>query len=113
MGTKAVSRKGRKASKLKEVPSIDDVPEFATDGEAAEFWDTHAPGPSFFDDVEELDETRLPRPEPTPVRLTVDEEVADRLKRLASQRGISYQELARQFIEERLEQEEERARRAG
>lgn len=48
--------------KLIEINAIDEIPEFASDEEAAEYWDTHAPGPHFFDNVEISDDPHLPPP---------------------------------------------------
>ena len=107
MGTKTVSKK---AAALDEVASPADVPAFATDDEAAAYWETHAPGPQFFDSAVVLKEDGLPPPRPrtSPVSIRFDADAMARLKALAKKKHKGYQTLLKEFVLERLYEEEKR-----
>ena len=113
MGSKTLSpnRKAVKAgSELTEVHSLAEVPDFASDEEFAEFWDTHAPTEEF------LKEAELPLPEwaplpprsANPLSVRFDRDTLTRLKALARKKHIGYQTLLKQFVIERLYEEERR-----
>lgn len=118
MGSKAIStpRKAREEmsqERLVEVERRADVPQFASDAEAAAYWDTHGPSERF------LDEAILgPGKEPSwllparghakPVAVRFDEDVVARLKALAKKKHTGYQTLLKQFVAERLYEEEKR-----
>jgi uncharacterized protein (DUF4415 family) len=98
----------------------DAIPVFATDAEAAEFWDTHKPGPGILaaatrvaDDPElvaEQDALRAARDAERTRGVTVryDRDVLKRLRALAARKGTGYQTLLKQFVVERLYEEERR-----
>jgi len=92
------------------VRSWDEVPEFRSEAEESAFWADH-----------ELDEALLgqmtpdadqalppPRPRTKPIALRFDEDTLRRAKTLASRRGKGYQTLLKEFISERLYEEEKR-----
>ncbi len=118
MGTKTISRakvvdsRGRRTRppKLIEIQSVDDIPAFANDEEAADFWDTHGPGKHFFETVEPVTDHGLPPPRPreAPTAVRFNADILKRMKSLASRRGVGYQTLLKQFVVERLYEEEKR-----
>ena len=113
MGSKTISpsRKAVKAgTELQEVRSLAEVPDFASDEEFAEFWDTHVPTEEF------LAEAELPLPDwapllprsQNPLSIRFDRDTLTRLKALARKKHIGYQTLLKQFVIERLYEEERR-----
>ena len=103
---------------MKEINSWDDVPKFASEGEEADFWATHDLGPALVAQMRpvppEGDEwapparatTLLPRTRPVSVRL--DGDVLRRLKAVAARKHKGYQSLLKEFVVERLYEEEKR-----
>lgn len=94
---------------LIEINSWDEVPDFATDDEARDFWDTHALGEHIL--VAELERDPLlppPRPRTTPVAIRFDADVVARLKVVAARKHKGYQTLLKEFVTERLYEEEKR-----
>ena len=95
---------------LPEVTRVEDIPAFANDEEAATFWDTHAPSKAFLEDVPEVAECYLPptRPRTTPVAIRFDADTLARLKAIAKKKHKGYQTLLKEFVAERLYEEERR-----
>ena len=92
------------------IHSWDDVPEFESEAEESAFWASHE-----LDDVllgqmsSEVDQTLPPpRPRTKPIALRFDEDTIRRAKTLASRRGKGYQTLLKEFVSERLYEEEKR-----
>lgn len=113
MGTNAVSGKQATTSvspDLIEIASPGDIPEFASDEEAAEYWDTHAPGPHFFDGMPIERDPLLPPPRgrSTPLSVRFDADTIARLKAVAARKHKGYQTLLKEFVFERLYEEEKR-----
>ncbi len=81
------------------------TPQFASDQEESDFWDTHS-FVDYMDDVTEIDVTFVDaRPRKAQISLRLDRETITRLKVVAQQRGIGYQTLIRMWVMERLNQE--------
>ncbi len=94
---------------LIEVSSWSEVPDFTTIEEERAFWQSHSfggslRGPTFIDDP------LLPpvRARATPVSLRFDVDTIKRLKALAARRNKGYQTIAKEFVAERLYEEEKR-----
>ncbi len=94
--------------------------QFKDEAEEAAYWATHGPSEHLleqFEDVPEEGDDELPPARPrkasrtTAIRL--DEEVIARLRRLAGERGKPYQTLLKEFVLERLYEEEKRTRVIG
>ncbi len=101
----------------KEINSWDEVPSFVSEKEEQAWWDEH-------DISEELLETFEPRSErdhlPPPREKTVtrprkgsvsvrmEDDLVNRLKALAAVKGVGYQTLLRQFVADRVYEEEKR-----
>lgn len=110
-------------TKLIVVNSQEEIPEDMTTEEAAEFWDTHTPGPALFEagkndpEVWEVLGRIAPRARPRQPRqpkathvttLRLDEDMEQRLKHVAALKKVPYQTLLKQFVGERLYEEEKR-----
>jgi macrodomain Ter protein organizer (MatP/YcbG family) len=96
--------------KLTEIHSWDEVPDFASEAEEAEFWSTHSLGEALLDQMEPIPESELSpdirRTRPVSVRL--GEDVVERLETLARTRKITLQALVKGFIVDGLDEEEAR-----
>lgn len=88
----------------------DDVPRFASEDEEAAYWTTHQLGDRLLEQMSPDFDQDLPPPRPRtkPISLRFDEEAVRRAKVLAARRGTGYQTLLKQFIYERLYEEEKR-----
>ena len=102
-----------------EVNSSDEIPAFANDEEAARWWGTHTAGPGLLRHfrpvpAEGTPEFPLPatprrgRPPARQISLRLEWDTDRRLRLLAAKKGTKYQTLAKQFLQERLYEEEQR-----
>jgi hypothetical protein len=105
-----------------EIDSWDEVPEFASEAEEAAWWDAHVPSAAWFARegraVPLEGDARLPvpadtsrlvrRPPATPINLRLEADTVRRLRALAEKKGTKYQTLLKQFVVERLYEEERR-----
>ena len=81
------------------------TPQFATDQEESDFWDTHD-STDYLDDTTDVSVTFVDaRPRKEQISLRLDRETITRLKAVAHKRGIGYQTLIRMWVMERLNQE--------
>jgi uncharacterized protein (DUF4415 family) len=90
-----------------------DVPGLATEKEAREFWDTHEITEEYLESAGPVAEKDLPPSRPssgrtTPIAVRFDEDVLERLKQLANHKHKGYQTLLKEFVSERLYEEEKR-----
>ncbi len=81
-----------------------------TEAEEAEFWSTHSMSEEFIDNAEPVPEDMLPPPRPRtrPISLRLDDDVLRRLKDMARKKHKGYQTLLKEFVVERLYEEEKR-----
>jgi len=79
------------------------IPDFKSDEEAAEFWDTHD-FTEYEHDTEPV-EVSFPRPKLKQVCLRLHPSHIERLKQIAAEKGIGYQTLLRMWVAERVRQE--------
>jgi len=88
-----------------------DIPAFANEEEEHQYWSTHSFGPGLLAEMTPMEDDELPpvRPRTRPVPLRLGEDVVARAKTLAAQRHTGYQTLLKEFIVERLYEEEKRA----
>ena len=83
----------------------DKIPQFNTEQEEAEFWDSHD-STDFLDETEAVNVTFVDaRPSMKQISLRLDPSVIDQLKSLATVKGIGYQTMIRMWVMERLGQE--------
>jgi predicted DNA binding CopG/RHH family protein len=87
-----------------------DVPHFESEAEEADFWATHELGKELLAQMRNDADTGLPPPRPRtkPIAIRFDEDTLRRMKALASKRGKGYQTLLKEFVSERLYEEEKR-----
>lgn len=93
-----------KEGKLEEINSLEEIPEFESEAEEAEFWSTHSFGEGLLEKMKPIPEGGLSRKQP--IRLTTD--LSDRLEALAAAKGVGYHSLLEQFVAERVYEEEKR-----
>ena len=86
------------------------VPVFATEAQAADFWQTHGPTERYLLRSGEVLDDGLPPPRPrtTPVAIRFDSDTIARLKALGKRKNKGYQTLLKEFVCERLYEEEKR-----
>ncbi len=89
------------------------LPEFKSKEEIHEFWDTH--DPAEYEGVEIPGGMHPTHPRPKKmVSFRLDEDLVERLNKLAVKEGIGYQTLMRMLLFEAVEAEEQKeAKRAG
>lgn len=93
-----------------------DIPAFKDETEEAEFWATHAIAGELLDEMKpisvldpELAVLRLDSGARThPISVRLDRDVLNRLKALATKKHKGYQSLLKEFVVERLYEEEKR-----
>jgi hypothetical protein len=92
------------------IDSADQIPAFHTEAEEQAFWATHTLSDRMLDQAEPIPEEDLPpvreRTSPIPIRFDLD--VLRRLRVLATRKHTGYQTLLKQFVVERLYEEEKR-----
>lgn len=114
------------ASELKVINSSAEIPDFATEEEYIHFWETHSIGPGLIAEGKNDPEAQAfaarlrggqPRQSPRQPRqpkatfvtsLRLDEDMEQRLKKVAELKKVPYQTLLKQFVGERLYEEEKR-----
>lgn len=108
----------RPRGRMKMINSWDDVPTFANEEEEAEFWATHDTGNALLDQMQPVppdgggalppSRSRASFPRSRPVSVRLDDDVLRRLKALATRKHKGYQSLLKEFLVERLYEEEKR-----
>lgn len=96
--------------KMKEIQSSEEIPSFESEEEEAEFWATHSLGDGFLDKMKPVPGDVLPpgRPRTKPIAVRFDEDLLERLRALARIKHKGYQTLMKEFVSERLYEEEKR-----
>ncbi len=101
--------------KMAEINSLEEIPQDMTDDEAAEFFSTHSFGEGLLEQMGPLEDGILPPPREVrssakahQTSLRLDHELMRRLKALARKKGKGYQTLLKEFVIERLYEEEKR-----
>ena len=81
------------------------IPEFKTEQEEAEFWDTHD-STEYLDDTEPVNMALVDnRPPKKQISLRLDQTAIKQLKVVAEGKGIGYQTMIRMWVMERLQEE--------
>ena len=93
------------------VERLEDIPAFATEDEEHRYWATHALSKALLNQMGPVDDGFLPPPRPRtkPVPIRFSDDIIQRAKVLAARRHIGYQTLLKEFVIERLYEEEKRA----
>jgi len=99
-----------KPRRMTVVSSWQEVPPFASEAEESAFWATHQLGADLLAQMTGDADPSLPIPRSRtkPISLRFDEDTIRRAKVVASRRGKGYQTLLKEFISERLYEEEKR-----
>lgn len=92
----------------KPIDSPRDIPAGLSDEERMAFLEEHGVSENFLENVEEAPEEERPRPRTKPVNIRFDDFTLRRLKGLAERRNVGYQTLLKEFVTERLYEEERR-----
>lgn len=97
-------------SKHSSLDHPEQVPKHMTDDESADFWDTHEITDDFFEKARPLDQSEMPakRTEAKSITIRMDQDTLERLQELAEKKHKGYQTLLKQFVIERLYEEEKR-----
>ena len=103
-------------NRLKTIKSWDEVPEFKSEREEHEFWGSHSLSEKMLENFHPPAEGELPPPRPrtkprprkNPVSVRMENDLVNRLKALAAIKGVGYQTLLRQFVADRVYEEEKR-----
>ena len=99
-----------KPSRMTIVSNWQEVPPFESEAEESAFWATHQLGAALLAQMTADGDPSLPAPRSRtkPISLRFDEDTIRRAKIVASRRGKGYQTLLKEFISERLYEEEKR-----
>ena len=104
-------------NRLKTIRSWDEVPEFQNEHEEHEFWGSHSLSEELLETFEPRSkrnnlppprERTITRPRKGSVSVRMENDLVNRLKALAAVKGIGYQTLLRQFVADRVYEEEKR-----
>ncbi len=91
------------------VYSKDDLPAFKSERQEHDFWSTHVWSEELMDEAATQDFPAPPvRKRSTSTSLRLDEDTLKRLRYLARKKGKGYQTLLKEFVVERLYEEEKR-----
>ena len=96
--------------RLTVIHRLEEIPDFADEDEEHTFWATHELAPDLWERAEPLEADELPAPRSVtrPVAILFDEHTLARIKHLARRRHKGYQTLLKEFVTERLYEEEKR-----
>lgn len=92
----------------KPIDSPREIPEGLSDEERMAFLEEHGVSEYFLENVEEAPDEERPRPRTRPINVRFDDFTLRRLKGLAERRNVGYQTLLKEFVTERLYEEERR-----
>lgn len=92
------------------ISSLEEVPRFNSEREEAAYWQTHALSGTLWTALPTIPEEDLPplRPRTRSVAVRFDDSTLQRMKALAHRRHKGYQTLLKEFVVERLYEEEMR-----
>jgi CopG antitoxin of type II toxin-antitoxin system len=92
------------------VHSLSEIPPFASEAEESAYWQTHALSEELWNTLPPVPEDELPPPRARTRSIAVrfDDSTLQRIKVLAARRHKGYQTLLKEFVIERLYEEEKR-----
>jgi len=85
-----------------------EMPSGLSDEEQLAYWETHGHTEEYLQKTEEVPEEERPRARTRPISVRFDAHTLYRIKNLADRRGVGYQTLLKEFVTERLYEEEKR-----
>lgn len=92
----------------KPIDSPRDIPASLSDEDRMTFLEKHGVSEYFLENVKEASEEERPRPRTKPINVRFDDFTLARLKEMAERRNVGYQTLLKDFVVERLYEEERR-----
>jgi predicted DNA binding CopG/RHH family protein len=92
----------------KPIDSDKEIPAGLSDEERMAFLEEHGVSEYLLENAEEAPEEERPRPRTRPINVRFDDFTLGRLKALADSRNVGYQTLLKEFVTERLYEEERR-----
>jgi hypothetical protein len=97
-------------ARMQVIRSLDEIPQFGSEREEEEYWEKHTLSEALLDRMVPLGSDILPPPQPRtrPLAIRIDQDVIRRLKALARVKQKGYQSLVKEFLVERLCEEEKR-----
>ncbi len=103
-------RKTTTTDPMTTVTSLDDIPRFGSEQDEAAYWGTHELSEGLWETLPEPPDEDLPatRPRTRSVAVRFDDSTLRRMKTLALRRHKGYQTLLKEFVVERLYEEEKR-----
>lgn len=95
---------------MKPIHSPNEVPKRMTDEESAEYWETNEITENFLAQAHPLEKSEMPptRTDARTITIRLDVDTITRLQELARQKHKGYQTLLKQFVVERLYEEEKK-----
>jgi predicted DNA binding CopG/RHH family protein len=114
MNSRAVTVRQEPELDLIPVERRRDVPRFANEDEEAAFWATHRFSDSLLSEMKrvEPDDPRFPparpRTQSRPIAVRFEDDVLKRIRAVAAKKHMGYQTLLKEFVLERLYEEEKR-----
>ena len=102
--------KQRSTDRMTTVNSLDEIPPFRSEKEEAAYWQTHQLAEELWNELPGVRTGELPpaRPRTRSVAVRFDDSTLRRLRTLAERRNKGYQTLLKEFVVERLYEEEKR-----
>ncbi len=100
----------RARSMKRVVHSWDEVPSFRSEAQESRYWASHVLGEELLRKMRPAPKGLLPaaRPRTRPVAVRFDDSTLGRIRALAARRNKGYQTLLKEFVSERLYEEEKR-----
>jgi predicted DNA binding CopG/RHH family protein len=95
---------------LTTITRLDEIPRFLSEREETDYWQTHELSEDLWDTLPQTPDEELPpkRPRTRSVAVRFDDSTLRRMKALAERRHTGYQTLLKEFVVERLYEEEKR-----
>ncbi len=93
---------------IKPIDKVTEIPTNLSDEEMIDYLDERGVSEAFLRNTPEAPEDERPTPRTKPINVRFDDFTLSRLKHLADRRGVGYQTLLKQFVTERLYEEERR-----
>lgn len=99
-----------KRTTLPSVRGPAEIPPFGSERDEAAFWASHGLGDELLECMAPVERDILPPPRPRsrPIAVRFDEDVLRRLRVVAARKRKGYQTLLKEFVVERLSEEEQR-----
>lgn len=100
----------KRRPKMTEIDALDAIPQFQGESEEADFWSAHGLGGPLLAQMGPIDEDALPPalPRTRSIAVRLDPDISRRIKAVAAKKHKGYQALLKEFVIERLYEEEKR-----